>query len=401
MNPLLISGFGTTITVNKRRLIIENKLDNQKYDFYPHQIKHDSIILDGHTGSISFEAMRWLAKHSIPITMLNWNGNLLSVTLPKETVSSKLRLRQYEIYNDSQRRYSIAYQIVKEKTKQSINLLNELSRYYKEIDTNIIGSESDEDGMFKLNSTYDSRNLMTYEGRIADIYWLQVLRVFNKLCPEFKFVSRNNNLNSHNRNASDEINALLNYGYAVLESEVRKDLNSIGLDPSISFLHELSNSRASLVYDIQELYRWLVDLSVIQLLEEKKLKKADFIVTENYNIRLRENASKALIEKIKLNFNARALYKGKYYSYQNILYENVRLLANYITGKSRKLQFDIPEFRIKRDDDADIRKKLLSLTPEERKRLGINKSTLWYMQKHIKEGKRIKVYGKVMDKLAD
>ena len=79
---------------------------------------------------------------------------------------------------------------------------------------------------------------------------------------------------------------MLNYGYAILESEVKKDLNSIGLDPSISFLHELSNSRASLVYDIQELYRWLVDLSVIQLLEEKKLKKADFIVTENYNIRL-------------------------------------------------------------------------------------------------------------------
>ena len=102
-------------------------------------------------------------------------------------------------------------------------------------------------------------------------------------------------MDSHNRNASDEVNALLNYGYAVLESEVRKDVNSIGLDPSISFLHELSNSRASLVYDVQELYRWLVDLSVTQLLEEKKLKKADFIVTESYNIRLRENTAKALM----------------------------------------------------------------------------------------------------------
>ena len=192
---------------------------------------------------------------------------------------------------------------------------------------------------------------------------------------------------------------MLNYGYAVLESEVRKDLNSIGLDPSISFLHELSNSRASLVYDIQELYRWLVDLSVIQLLEEKKLKKADFIVTENYNIRLRESTAKALIEKIRLNFNARAFYNGKYYSYQNILYENVRLLANYITGKSSKLQFNVPEFRIKREDNTDIRSKVLSLTPEDRKRLGINKSTLWYMQKHIKEGRRIKVYGKIISKI--
>ena len=170
MNPLLISGFGTNISVDKRRLIIQNKLDNQRYEYYPHQIKHDSVIVDGHTGSISFEAMRWLVKHNIPITMLNWNGNLLSVTLPKETVSSKLRLKQYEIYRDETRRYNIAYPIVKEKVKQSINLLTELSRYYKEIDAHTISTESEKEVMFKLKTTYDYRNLMMYEGRIADIY---------------------------------------------------------------------------------------------------------------------------------------------------------------------------------------------------------------------------------------
>jgi CRISPR-associated protein Cas1 len=67
-------------------------------------------------------------------------------------------------------------------------------------------------------------------------------------------------------------------------------------------------------------------------------------------------------------------------------------------GKSSKLQFNVPEFVIKREDNTDIRNKVLSLTPQDRKRLGINKSTLWYMQKHVKEGKRIKVYGKVMGK---
>jgi len=30
-------------------------------------------------------------------------------------------------------------------------------------------------------------------------------------------------------NASDPINALLDYGYAILESMVRKDINTIGL----------------------------------------------------------------------------------------------------------------------------------------------------------------------------
>ncbi len=93
------------------------------------------------------------------------------------------------------------------------------------------------------------------------------------------------------------------------------------------------------------------------------------------------------------------LYDGKYYSYQNILYENVRLLTNYIMGKSSKLQFNVPMFKIKREDNTDIRNKVLSLTPQDRKRLGINKSTLWYMQKHIKEGGRIKIYSKTIDKI--
>lgn len=104
---------------------------------------------------------------------------------------------------------------------------------------------------------------------------------------------------SWNNNAYDEVNALLNYGYAILEAEIRKGINAIVLDPSIGFLHEIAESKTPLVYDIQELFRWLVDLSVIELLEEKKLKKNDFIVTENYHIRLRENTAKLLIEKIK------------------------------------------------------------------------------------------------------
>jgi len=39
------------------------------------------------------------------------------------------------------------------------------------------------------------------------------------------------------------------------------------------------------------------------------------------------------------------------------------------------------------------------MSPSERKRLGINKSTLWYEKKHLSEGKKIKVYRKVMSQL--
>jgi CRISPR-associated protein Cas1 len=40
------------------------------------------------------------------------------------------------------------------------------------------------------------------------------------------------------------------------------------------------------------------------------------------------------------------------------------------------------------------------MTPEQRKELGINKSTLWYIRKNLREGKKVKLYDKVKAKIA-
>lgn len=253
---------------------------------------------------------------------------------------------------------------------------------------------------FYERTNKDIRTMMTYEGRIADIYWNNLKIIFNKLYPEFNFKSRNNTLNSHNRNASDEINALLNYGYSLLETEVRRDISTVGLDNAIPFLHELQDSRSSLVYDLQELFRWLIDLSVIQLLEEKKIKKSDFIVTESYCLRLRESGAKMLISKVKTNLNSTAEFKGKNYTYSSILYENVVRFAKGVLNDTPRISFDIPFIKLKRHDTDSMREKILDITPEERKKLGINKSTLWYQKKHIRENKKIKIYRKIRDKIS-
>ena len=132
---------------------------------------------------------------------------------------------------------------------------------------------------------------------------------------------------------------------------------------------------------------------------ETKLKKSDFITTENYHIRLRPKTARLLIERIKENFNRRYEFKNKQYTLDNILYENVRLLSRYLLGKSKTLDFYIPEIKIERVDNREIRSRIMSIDPIKRKELGINKSTLWYQQKKIKERKEIKVYRKVMSKL--
>jgi CRISPR-associated protein Cas1 len=196
-------------------------------------------------------------------------------------------------------------------------------------------------------------------------------------------------------NASDPVNALLNYGYALLESMIRKDINAIGLDVSIGYLHEIAPSKHPLVYDLQELFRYVVDYSVIELLETK-LKQSDFITTENYHIRLKPDTAKLLIEKLKNNFNKRYEFRNKQHTLDNIMFENVRELSRYISGKAKTLDFKIPDIEISRNDTIDMRNKIMSIDPKERKKLKLNKSTLWYQQKKIKEGKNLKVYHKTL-----
>jgi len=78
------------------------------------------------------------------------------------------------------------------------------------------------------------------------------------------------------------------------------------------------------------------------------------------------------------------------------MFENIRGLSKYITGNSKSQEFTIPDIKIKRNDNSQIRDKIMSIDPEKRKELKINKSTLWYQQKKIKEGKTIKVYNKTL-----
>ena len=400
MNPLLISGFGTSFNVEKRKLIISNKLKDEKLEFYPHKIDYDNIILDNHSGFITFDSMRWLMKHNIPLTILNWDGNILGITLPDSPVSGKLKIKQYETYLSKEKRYEIAENIVFSKIESSFNLIKEISHFYL-IDFNKIKNSFQKEKIDFLNKKDSSLvTLMMYEGRIAQAYFDALGTIFSQIAPEFGFQARKVKENSRNYNASDEINALLNYGYSILESEIRKILNSYGLDPEIGYLHAVSPTRKPLVYDFQELFRWIIDLSVIQLLESTpKLKKSDFIITENYHIRLKDSIATLLINKIKDNFRIKVPYKGKNYFYENVLADNISKLSLFISEKNNKIEFNVPNLSFKRNDYLSLKEKILKMTPEERKNLGINKSTLFYMKKNLQEGKNIKIYEKVIRKL--
>ena len=110
---------------------------------------------------------------------------------------------------------------------------------------------------------------------------------------------------SLNKHATDLPNALLNYSYACLQTYVKRAINSIGLDNSIPFLHDLTPSRG-LVFDIMELWRTNCDYSVLQTLEQLKLaKEKTQYFTDGFEIVLDSKTIDLLFEKLRFNLFTR------------------------------------------------------------------------------------------------
>ncbi len=101
-----------------------------------------------------------------------------------------------------------------------------------------------------------------------------------------------------------------------------------------------------------------------------------------------------------MKFNRKVPYNGKNHAYESILLDNIQELANFIVDKRKELTFSIPAVKIDRDDSIEVKKRLLSMSVQERKRLGINKSTLWYQKKKLTEGKKNKLYTKVSSRIS-
>src|SRR5215207_4900115 len=76
-------------------------------------------------------------------------------------------------------------------------------------------------------------------------------------------VARPSMVSGRNRHATHPVNAMLNYAYAVLESQMRIATVSHGLDPRIGFLHVCRPGRAALVYDLMEPLRSHIDRSLM------------------------------------------------------------------------------------------------------------------------------------------
>jgi CRISP-associated protein Cas1 len=395
MRPLLLHGFGTSVRVNGRSLEIDWRSEGRKESYRPQQLPFDSVVVDSMTGSVSFEALRFLAIHDVPVTLLRWNGSILSTILPRGPANGELRVAQVTAYSDPARRLGVAREFIREKVSKSLALAVELSRTLP-ISMEPIQSEAAGTLGKGVN------DLMLYESRVAQAYWKEYTKAVETLWPKSGFVSRRSAQRSWNNSAADPTNALLNYGYSLLESACRVAIVSVGLLPEIGFLHEVTPAKSPLAYDLQEPFRCLVDLSVIEVIRDGKLDpKKDFVVTENYHVRLRPTAAKILIDRFSANLNRKVSVKGRSFAFETLIQESARKLGRHLTDPKARFDLSYPFAAGESGHvESGVAERVTSMTYSEGRKLGLSKAGLWDMKRRAAEGKPVRLYRGLRRKLS-
>jgi CRISPR-associated endonuclease Cas1 len=111
------------------------------------------------------------------------------------------------------------------------------------------------------------RRLVSLEGKFTEGYFRQVFGLFPEgLRPEKRSKFK----------AYDGTNNIFNLAYTVLKWRVHRAILGAKLEPYLGFVHSEQHGKPSLVCDLMELYRCLIDDFVVQFC--KGLKEKDFMV---------------------------------------------------------------------------------------------------------------------------
>jgi CRISPR-associated endonuclease Cas1 len=282
-------GYGTSICVDRGHLTIEDGIGKQRrYARFPrvgHGLKR--LVVIGSDGLVSLAALRWLADQGAAFVMLDRLGEVLATTGPVHPSDARLR-RAQSLAQSSGVALRIAIELIKRKLIAQERLVRD--KFQDDASAEIISSQRH--ALMKATSREEIRRC---EAHGALVYWrvwhtlvLQYPRSDSQRVPQHwcAFGSRISPLTKSPRLAVNPANAMLNYLYAILESEARLAISELGLDPGLGVLHSDTRTRDSLACDLMEPIRPQVDAFLLDWLRSGSLQRKWFFEERDGNCRL-------------------------------------------------------------------------------------------------------------------
>ena len=243
------------------------------------------IVVTRPDGFITFAAIKWLHGVGVGLVQLDWDGTVLLASAPTGAHQPTLR-RAQAMATANGVGHGIVQELLRAKLKGQAAVARLLGS--SEIAELIINLAE------QLDDATDAVQLLGIEAAAAAAYWslwvdvpLRFAR--REQAPEYwqSFGRRNSPLGRKNtRNAVTPANAVLNYIYGVLASELTIALTGVGLDAGLGVFHTDAVRRPSLVYDAMEPIRPCVDGWLAAWLADASFSKRDFYEESDGTIRI-------------------------------------------------------------------------------------------------------------------
>ncbi|MBI2855118.1 MAG: CRISPR-associated endonuclease Cas1 [Chloroflexi bacterium] len=128
------------------------------------------------------------------------------------------------------------------------------------------------------------------EGDAAKTYFSVFDHLITAQKEDFFFHERNR------RPPVDNMNALLSFLYTLLAHDVASALETVGLDPSVGYLHRDRPGRPGLALDLMEEFRpYFADSLALSLVNWQQIKGADFRKTETGAVLMGDDTRKEVL----------------------------------------------------------------------------------------------------------
>ena len=257
---------------------------------------------------VTTQALHQLSAKGIDVWYMTRTGKISFALRSPKSDNVFLRLAQAKCFFDKEYTLAFARRIVYAKISRQIAFVKE----HKFADA--FDWRSRVEAMASLRAHLEEQTAMDgirgIEGNAGRIYF----ECFGAMLTKLPFGGRSR------RPALDEVNALLNLGYAFLCNECAAALEICGLDPSLGFLHGVVYGLQSLALDFMELYRAdVTDRLAVRLVNWGMLGAQSFQVDRQIGFRLTAEGFRTFLEQYEKYMTGDAGWRAEIRSSANVL----------------------------------------------------------------------------------
>jgi CRISPR-associated protein Cas1 len=312
--PLILSGHGVKLRVQHGSLVVKDGFthyphERETWRFFPGEWRLPSrIVVVDADGGLTFDALTWLSKQEVPLIQINWRGEVTNIVGASTAADPKLVNWQRATQKKSES-FQIAKELIRQKVSNSLETLRLVS-HQSQVVKLAVDKLRGELGQLKQKPPSTISALMGVEGKVALTYF-HALRTFSVRWKETakhsipddwhyfgRRASKVGDIYHPNRNAIHPIQAMLNYGYGILENQTRMKIVAAGLNPKIGIFHGPYRNKDGLVFDLMEPQRPIVDRKILNFVRSNILHRSDFTIRLDGVCRLNPELSRHLVRHI-------------------------------------------------------------------------------------------------------